>query len=101
MKHLKLLNNKVLIKPKEISTTTASGFILPESAQGEEKIRAGIVVAVGTGARGEDGTKIPLEVAVDDEIMFEYSSYSTKEIEMERETYYLISEHDIIGIINR
>lgn len=97
--NLKLLNNKVLVRNKEKENKTDSGFILPEN-NNEEKIKTAEVVAVGNGGRNEDGERVPIDVKEGDQILYEYSSYGTKEIELNKEKLFLINESDIIGIIN-
>lgn len=96
---IKLLNNKVLVQnEEEKKNKTVSGLVLPDGS-GEEKIKTAKVVAVGSGLRGEGGKRVALDVKEGDKVMYEYTSYGTKEIEIKGEKYYLISESDIIGII--
>jgi chaperonin GroES len=100
MIHMQLLNNKVLVQHIEASSTTESGFILPTDTK-EEKIRKGEIVAVGNGVRNEKGERVALDVSVGQIVMYEYSSYSSHEIEIEKKKYLLINESDIIGIVTK
>ena len=58
--NLRPLNDRVVVEPMEQETTTASGLVLPETAK--EKPQQGKVVAVGPGARDEDGERMALDV---------------------------------------
>jgi len=90
---VKPLGENVLVKPIE-EKATASGIVLPESAK--EKPQEGEVVAVGSG-KLVDGKKVALEVKVGDKVYFE--KYGPKEIKIDNKEYYLISESDILAIL--
>jgi chaperonin GroES len=68
MAHIKPLGDRVLVKPIEKETMTASGIILPETAK--EKPQEGEIVAVGQGRRDEDGERIALDVEVGNKVLF-------------------------------
>ena len=91
------LGDKVLIKPlseEELGTKTASGIIIPDTAQ--EKADRGTVVAVGPGRWNEDGdARVPLSVAEGDRVIFQWGD----KIEFGGEEYYLVSESNISAII--
>ena len=92
--NLKPLGDKVVIKVKEEEVKTSSGIVIPGSAQ--EKPQQGKVIAVGSGEI-IDGKKVPLDVKIDDEII--YSRYSGSEIKLENEEYLIIRQADILAII--
>lgn len=91
---LKPLGDKVVIKVKEEEVTTASGIMLPGTAK--EKPQQGTVVAVGSG-EVVDGKKIPLDVAVGDEVI--YSKYSGSEVKVGEEEFLIIKQNDILAIV--
>lgn len=91
---LRPLGDKVVIKVKAEEVKTSSGIVLPGSAQ--EKPQQGKVIAVGTGEI-IDGKKVPLDVKVDDEVI--YSKYSGSEVKIGEEEYLIIKQADILAII--
>ena len=91
------LGDKVLVKPEESdSEKTASGIIIPDTAQ-KEKPERGRVIAVGEGKRTESGQLIPVRVKVGDRVMF--SKYGYDEVKMDDGEYYIVSESSILAII--
>ncbi len=96
MSKIKPLNNRILVKRLK-AETTKGGIILPDTAQ--EKPKEGDVLAVGPGARDEDGTIHPLTVKVGDRVLF--SSYAGTEIKDAEgdEEYLILSEEDVLGVI--
>jgi chaperonin GroES len=94
--NLKPLGDRVIVKPSEGEEKTASGIVLPDTAK--EKPQEGEVVAVGSG-RTEDGKKIAPEVSVGDKII--YSKYGPTEVKVEGVEYLILSERDILAVINK
>ena len=93
------LGDRVIVKPADTSDLrTASGFIIPDSAN-KEKPGQGTVVAVGEGRRNDRGDLMPLRVAVGDTIMF--SKYGFDEVTIKDEEYYVVSEPSILAIIKK
>ncbi len=91
------LGDRVVVRPlspEEKGTMTASGIIIPDSAQ--EKSSEGVVIAVGPG-RTEEGVRIPVSVAVGDRILF--SKYGHEEVKVAGKEYLLVSESHILAII--
>ena len=87
------LYDRVLIKRlEEQEEKTAGGIIIPDAAK--EKAQTGKVVAVGPGARAEDGSFMPLQVKVGDTIF--YAKYSGTDAGKD---HILLREEDILGII--
>jgi len=92
---IKPLGDRVIIQLVEQEETTASGIVLPDSAQ--EKPQEGTVVAVGSGRLNEKGEKVALEVSEGDRIIF--SKFAGTEVEYNNEEYLILREDDILAII--
>ncbi len=93
--NIKPLGDRVLVKPTEKETETASGIILPETAK--EKPQEGEILAVGTGKRDDDGERIELDVKVGDKVLF--AKYAGTEIKLDGDKLLIMKESDILGII--
>lgn len=89
------LHDRVLVKRLESEAKTAGGIILPDTAQ--EKPSEGEVVAVGAGAKAEDGTVTALDVKVGDKILF--GKWSGTEVKLDGADLLIMQEKDIMGII--
>jgi chaperonin GroES len=87
----------VIVKRIEEEEKSKGGIIIPDTAK--EKPQEGKVVAVGKGKVGEDGKVLPLEVKVNDRVLF--GKYAGSEINIEGEEYIIMREDDILGIIER
>jgi len=87
---IKPLADRVLVKPAPAETKTASGIIIPDTAQ--EKPQKGKVVAIGKGTKDN-----PITVKVGDEIL--YGKYSGTELNYESINYLIMKESDILAII--
>lgn len=95
---LKPLGDRVLVKPEVAADQkTASGIIIPDTAH-KEKPERGEIVAVGEGKRTEKGELIPLRVQIGDVVIF--SKYGYDEVKIEEEEYYIVSESNILAIVN-
>lgn len=95
---MKPLGDKVVIRPltdEESGSTSASGIIIPDTAA-KEKGDQGVVVAVGSGVRDEDGKRMEMEVKTGDRVLFK--SWSEK-IKVEKEEYWVVPESDILAVI--
>ena len=92
MKRIKLtpLSDKVIVQQAEAETKTASGIIIPDTAQ--EKPQKGNVVAVGKGTKEN-----PITVKVGDSVL--YGKYAGTEFKFEGEDYLIMKESDILAII--
>ncbi len=88
--NIKPLADRVLVKPLEAETTTASGLIIPDSAK--EKQQEGTVIAVGNGTKDE-----PMTVKVGDTVLF--GKYAGTELILESTEYLIMREADILAII--
>ena len=94
---LKPLGDHVIVKPLKAEEINKSGIVLPATAD-KEKPEQGVVAAVGPGKWDEDGEKrIPVAVKVGDKVVFK--KYSPDEVEVDDVEYLVLSESDIIAII--
>ena len=93
--NLKPLQDRILVLRMEEETTTKGGIIIPDTAK--EKPAEGKVVSVGNGKIGDDGKRIPLEIKKGDRILF--GKYSGTEVKIDGEEYLIMSEGDVLGII--
>ncbi|WP_142848961.1 co-chaperone GroES [Telmatospirillum sp. J64-1] len=89
------LHDRVLVKRIEQENKTAGGIIIPDTAK--EKPQEGEVIAVGPGARGEDGKLVALDVKVGDRVLF--GKWSGTEVRIEGEELLIMKESDIMGVI--
>ncbi len=89
------LHDRVVIEPLEQEEKTAGGIIVPDTAK--EKPVQGKVVAVGPGARGEDGALQPLDVKKGDTIL--YGKYSGTEVKIDDKELLIMRESDIMGVL--
>ena len=89
------LHDRVLVRRIEADQKTAGGIIIPDSAQ--EKPSESEIVAVGDGARDDDGDRIALDVKVGDRVLF--GKWSGTEVKLDGEDLLIMKESDIMGII--
>ena len=89
------LGDRVLVKRVEEEEKTKGGIIIPDTAQ--EKPQEGEVVAVGPGARDEDGERVEMDVEVGDRILF--GKWSGTEVKIDGEDLLIMKESDIMGVI--
>ncbi len=89
------LHDRVLVRRIESDEVTAGGIIIPDSAQ--EKPSEGEIIAVGGGARREDGVLEPMNVAVGDRILF--GKYAGTEVKLDGEDLIIMKESDILGTL--
>ena len=89
------LHDRVVVRRIEADQKTAGGIIIPDSAQ--EKPSEGEVIAVGEGARDDDGDRIPLDVNVGDRVLF--GKWSGTEVKINGEDLLIMKESDIMGIV--
>ena len=89
------LHDRVLVRRVESDDKTKGGLIIPDSAK--EKPAEGLVIAVGAGARDEDGKRMPMDVKAGDKILF--GKWSGTEITLDEEELLIMKESDILGLI--
>ena len=95
--NLKPLGDRVVVEHVEQEDKTSGGVFLPDTAK--EKPQEGVVRAVGTGRTLDNGTKIAMDVKVGDRII--YSKYSGSEVKVEGTEYLIISEKDVLAIVDK
>ena len=90
---LQPLGDRIIVEILDEEATTASGIVLPDTAQ--EKPQRGTVLAVGPGPRDEDGEHIKMDVEVGDEIIF--SKYGGTEIKVGADDVLILRESDVLA----
>ena len=91
------LHDRVIVKRVEEEEKSKGGIIIPDTAK--EKPQEGKVVAVGKGKVAEDGKVTPLDVKVNDLVLF--GKYSGSEISINGDEHLIMREEDILGIIEK
>ena len=91
------LHDRVLVKRLEQEEKTAGGIILPDTAQ--EKPMEGKIIAVGGGARAEDGKLVPLDVKKGDKVLF--GKWSGTEIKVDGVDLLIMKESDLLGVFEK
>ena len=89
------LHDRVLVERIESDAKTKGGLIIPDTAK--EKPAEGRVVAVGAGAKDEDGERIAMDVKAGDRILF--GKWSGTEVTIDGKDLLIMKESDILGII--
>jgi len=89
------LGDKILVKPAEAKEVKKGGIIIPDTAK--EKPQEGEVIAAGKGKMTDDGKVIPLDVKAGDKVLF--GKYSGTEVKIDDKEYMIMSQDDILGII--
>lgn len=93
--NIRPLEDKVLVQILEAETTTASGLVIPDSAQ--EKPQEAKVIAVGPGKQNDDGTRTAVDVKEGDVVVF--SKYGGTELKYGNEEFLVLGARDILAII--
>jgi chaperonin GroES len=91
------LQDRVIVKRIEEEEKSKGGIIIPDTAK--EKPQEGRVVAVGKGKVNEDGKIMPLDVKVNDRVLF--GKYSGTEINIDGEEHLIMREEDILGVLEK
>lgn len=89
------IGDKILIERVETQDRTEGGIVIPDTAK--EKPRRGKVVALGDGRELENGESVGFQVQEGDEVLFE--SYAGTDVTFDDREYLLLSEEDLLGII--
>jgi chaperonin GroES len=92
---LQPLGDRVVVRPSGREEMTKSGIVIPDTAK--EKPQRGTVIAIGAGRRDDDGKRIPMDVAVGDEVLF--AKYGGTEFKLEDEELLILPEKDILAIV--
>ena len=89
------LGDRIVVRPAGREDTTKSGIVLPDTAK--EKPQRGTVIAAGAGRRDDDGDRIPMDVAVGDQVLF--AKYAGTEFKLDDEDLLILSEKDILAVL--
>ena len=92
---IKPLGEKVLVKRLEAEEVTAGGIVLPDTAK--EKPKEGRIISVGNGKRLDDGSRGKMQVKKGDRVIF--ASYAGTEVKIDGEEYIIMSEEDILAVV--
>ena len=96
--NLQPLDDRIVVKPNEAETQTASGLVIPDTAK--EKPQQGTVLAVGPGKRAEaSGELIPLGINVGDVVL--YSKYGGTEVAVDGDYLLVLSGRDVLAIVEK
>jgi len=90
------LGDRVVVRRVEEEAKTKGGIIIPDTVK--EKPQEGEVIAVGPGARDEDGKRISMDVKAGDRILF--GKWSGSEVKIDGEELLIVKESDILGILD-
>ena len=91
------LQDRVIVQRIEEEEKTKGGLIIPDTAK--EKPQEGKIVAVGKGKLNDDGKITPLDVKVNDRVLF--GKYAGTEINIDGDEHLIMREEDILGIIEK
>ena len=94
--NIRPLYDRVVVKRIEEKETKVGGLFIPDSAK--EKPQEGEVIAVGPGARDEDGKLHPLDVKTGDRVLF--GKWSGTEVKLDGEDFMIMKESDIMGVVD-
>ncbi len=95
---LRPLADRVIVEPLEQEEKTTGGLLLPETAK--EKPQEGMAVAIGPGRWDEDGKKrVEMEVSLGDKVVF--AKYTGSEIKLNEKKYLIMSEKDILAVVEK
>ena len=92
---LRPLGDRVVIKPTPREEMTKSGIVLPDTAK--EKPQEGEIIAVGPGKTLDDGSREVMDVAVGDKVL--YAKYAGTEFKVEEQELLIVSQKDILAIV--
>lgn len=95
MSKLRPLGDHIIVKPVKPEEVTKSGIIIPGGSA--EKPEQGEVVAVGPGKLNENGQRQPMDVQVGQKVVFK--KYAPDEIKLDGEEIYVLSQDDIIAVV--
>ncbi len=93
--NIRPLGDRIVVERIEQESKTAGGIIIPDNVK--EKPKQGKVLAVGAGAKDENGKRIAVDVAVGDVVLF--TQWAGSEIKMDGKDFLVLKESDVIGII--
>ena len=91
------LHDRVLVRRIEEADKTPGGVIIPDTAK--DKPTEGEIIAVGSGARDEDGRIVPLDVKKGDRVLF--GKYAGTDTQLDGEDYVIMKESDLLGVFEK
>ena len=91
------LEDRIVVQTNEAEQTTASGLVIPDTAK--EKPQEGTVIAVGPGRIDDKGNRVPIDVQVDDVVL--YSKYGGTEIKYGADEYLVLSSRDVLAVVEK
>ena len=94
---IKPLEDRILVEPQDAEQVTKSGLVIPDTAK--EKPQEGKVIATGPGRIDDNGNRVPLDVFVDDVIIF--SKYGGTEVKYDGKEYLLLNARDILAVVSK
>ena len=94
--NLKPLEDRIVVRPNEAETQTASGLVIPDTAK--EKPQQGEVLAVGPGKRSEtSGELVAVDINAGDTVL--YSKYGGTEVTVDGEDLLVLNSRDVLAIV--
>jgi chaperonin GroES len=94
---IKPLEDRIVVRPSAAEQVTASGLVIPDTAQ--EKPQEAEVIAVGPGRVDDKGVRIPVDVSVGDTVIF--SKYGGTELKYNNEEYLVLSARDVLAVVTK
>jgi len=94
--NLRPLSDRVIVRASSKEEKTASGIILPDTVD-KERPEQGEVISIGPGKLNENGTRIPMDLNVGDTVVFK--KYAPDEVKIDGNEYLVLSESDIMAVI--
>jgi chaperonin GroES len=94
---IKPLEDRIVVRPSAAEQVTASGLVIPDTAQ--EKPQEAEVIAVGPGRVDDKGVRIPVDVSVGDMVIF--SKYGGTELKYNNEEYLVLSARDVLAVVTK
>ncbi len=93
--NVKPLEDRIVVRPADSETTTASGLVIPDTAK--EKPQTGEVLATGPGRTTDDGKVLPMSVKVGDKVL--YSKYGGTEVSVKGDDLLILNSRDVLAIM--
>ena len=94
---IKPLEDRIVVQAVDAESTTASGLVIPDTAK--EKPQEGKVLATGPGRIDDNGNRVPLDVSVDDVVIF--SKYGGTEVRYDGKDLLLLNARDILAVVTK
>jgi chaperonin GroES len=89
------LHDRIIVRRNEEGEQKSGGIIIPDTAK--EKPQRGTVIAAGSGAVRDGGTRVPLDVKAGDVILF--GKYTSQEIKLDGEEYLIMREDEVLAVV--